>query len=168
MPRTLIMPPAPSTPTAVKAEQEFVKNLEEAIVRAAAEANAKLTPDCRFAFHLGEEPDIGENSRQLLADGMINWIGSSVPIVGPTGPFDPQFPVWVFRDRRGQTGERAVQSFDPHHRPIAAAGVRSPSFYGLAAQATGRNTGGAGHVFGRGLGFDAQHERSASPRRSKS
>ncbi len=119
---------------ACEPEPEFIRNVEDAIVRAVEEANAHLSDDCHFAFHLGEEPGIGQNSRLLLADGMINWIGSSVPIVRPTGPFDPQLPVWVFRDGSGKLVS-VLYNHSTHTIGSLTPGVRSPSFYGLAAQA---------------------------------
>lgn len=131
------MPPARST-HGVDVQEQFVKNLEEAVVRAVADANAQLTPGCRFAFHLGEEPGIGQNSRLLLADGMINWIGSSVAIVGPTGPFDPQLPVWIFRTGEGKPLS-VLFNHSTHTIGTLRPGVRSPSFYGLAAQASKKN-----------------------------
>ena len=114
--------------------------MEAAAVRAVADANAQLTPGCRFAFHLGEEPGIGQNSRLLLADGMINWIGSSVAIVGPTGPFDPQLPVWIFRTGEGKPLS-VLFNHSTHTIGTLRPGVRSPSFYGLAAQALEEKSG---------------------------
>jgi len=127
---------APSTTHAhgVQAEPEFVRTVENGIVRAVEEANSRLKDNCHFAFHLGEEPNIGQNSRLLLADNMINWVGSSVPILRPTGPFDPQLPVWVFRDSEGKLVS-VLYNHSTHTIGSLRPGVRSPSFYGLAAQA---------------------------------
>jgi hypothetical protein len=115
-------------------EPEFIRSVEEGIVRAVEQANAGLKDHCQFAFHLGQEPNIGQNSRLLLADGMINWVGSSVPIVRPTGPFDPQLPVWVFRDSDGKLVS-VLYNHSTHTIGSLRPQVRSPSFYGLAAQA---------------------------------
>ena len=115
-------------------EPQFIQSVEDATVRAIEEANAHLKDNCHFAFHLGEEPGIGQNSRMLLADGMINWIGSSVPILRPTGPFDPQLPVWVFRDGEGKLVS-VLYNHSTHTIGSLQPNVRSPSFYGLAAQA---------------------------------
>ncbi|HTU26407.1 MAG TPA: hypothetical protein VMF30_13460 [Pirellulales bacterium] len=127
---------APSTVHAhgFQAEPEFIKSVEAGIVRAVEEANAHLTDNCRFAFQLEEEPGVGQNSRLLLADGMINWIGSSVPIVRPTGPFDPQLPVLSFRGPDNQLIS-VIFNHSTHTIGTLRPGVRSPSFYGLAAQA---------------------------------
>jgi neutral ceramidase len=122
------------------AEPEFVRSVEAGIVQAVEQANAHLTDDCRFLFHLGEEPGIGMNSRILLADGMINWIGSSVPQVRPTGPFDPQLPVWSFRGADDKL-VAVIYNHSTHTIGSLQPGVRSPSFYGLAAQALGDKWG---------------------------
>jgi neutral ceramidase len=119
---------------ACQPEPEFVRSVEAGIVQAVEQANARLTDNCRFLFHLGEEPTIGQNSRMLLADGMINWIGSSVPIVRPTGPFDPQLPVFSFRGPDEKL-VAVIYNHSTHTIGTLRPGVRSPSFYGLAAQA---------------------------------
>jgi hypothetical protein len=133
---------APSTHHAhgVQAEPEFIRSVVSGIVQSVERANAALKDDCRFAFHLGQEPDIGQNSRLLLADGMINWIGSSVPMVRPTGPFDPQLPIWVFRDRDDHLVS-VLYNHSTHTIGSLQPGVRSPSFYGLAAQALEKQWG---------------------------
>ncbi len=122
------------------AEPEFVRAVEAGIVAAVEAANARLTDNCRFLFHLGEEPNIGMNSRLLLADGMINWIGSSVPKIRPTGPFDPQLPVWSFRGPDDKL-VAVIYNHSTHTIGTLQPGVRSPSFYGLAAQALGEKWG---------------------------
>ncbi|HEY1785021.1 MAG TPA: hypothetical protein VGG30_05700, partial [Pirellulales bacterium] len=115
------------------AEPEFVRSVEAGIVQAVEAANAHLTDGCQFLFHLGQEPGIGMNSRQLLADGMINWIGSSVPTVRPTGPFDPELPVLSFRGPDNRL-VGVIYNHSTHTIGTLRPGVRSPSFYGLAAQ----------------------------------
>ena len=124
------------------AEPEFVGSVVSGIVQAVEEANAHLADGCRFLFHLGEEPAIGQNSRMLLADGMINWIGSSVPIVRPTGPFDPQLPVLSFRGPADRLVS-VIYNHSTHTIGTLAGNVRSPSFYGLAAQALEEKFGAA-------------------------
>ncbi len=121
-------------------EPEFVRTLEAGIVKSVEEANAHLVDNCRFSFCLLEEPGIGQNSRLLLADGMINWIGSSVPIVRPTGPFDPQLPVFSFRDPAGKLVS-VIYNHSTHTIGSLHGNVRSPSFYGLAAQELGEKWG---------------------------
>jgi neutral ceramidase len=121
-------------------EPEFIRTLEAGIVKSVEEANAHLVDNCRFSFSLLEEPGVGENSRLLLADGMINWIGSSVPIVRPTGPFDPQLPVFSFRDPAEKLVS-VIYNHSTHTIGTLHGNVRSASFYGLAAQELGEKLG---------------------------
>ena len=127
---------APSTVRVhgAQAEPEFVKNMEAKIVEAVEAANARLTDDCRFLFHLGQEPDIGKNSRMLMPDGMISWGCSPDPAARPTGPMDPEFPVWVFRSGDDRLLS-VIFNHSTHTVGTLKPNVRSPSFYGLAAQA---------------------------------
>lgn len=120
------------------ADLGFTLRVQKGIVEAVKQAHAALSRDeCAFHFHLGREETVGQNSRQLLPDGRIYWIGRR-DFVRPTGPFDPELPVWAFRDRG--TGEqpgalRAVLfNHSTHTIGTIEPGVRSPSFYGLAAQ----------------------------------
>src|SRR5262245_52516707 len=46
----------------------------------------------QYSFRLGEESSVGQNSRQLLADGTVYWVGPRDDFVRPTGPFDPDPP----------------------------------------------------------------------------
>jgi hypothetical protein len=116
------------------AEPEFVRNVEAGIVQAVEQANAHLADDCRLLFHLGQEPNVGQNSRMLLPDGMISWGVSSDPLASPTGPFDPELPVWVFRGPSDKLLS-VIYNHSTHTVGSLRPGVRSPSFYGLAAQA---------------------------------
>jgi len=120
-----------------RAEPEFVENVVTSIVRAAEEANAHLADDCRFLFHLGQEPNVGSNSRLLMSDGMISWGNTNDPTARPTGPFDPELPVWVFRRPadRGNPLVSVIYNHSTHTVGSLRPNVRSPSFYGLAAQA---------------------------------
>ena len=94
-----------------------------------------------FRFRVGEESSVGKNSRLLLGDGTIYWVGSHADAVRPTGPFDPELSVLAFRRPDGSY-EAILFNHSTHtigsHRP----GVRSPSFYGLAAQAVEKERGG--------------------------
>ena len=59
----------------------------------------------------------------------------------PTGPFDPELPVLAFR--RADGGLQAVLfNHSTHTIGTLKPGVRSPSFYGLAAQALEKEKGG--------------------------
>lgn len=115
-------------------DETFSKRVQRGIVKAVTEANANLSKeDCRFYFHLGEEKTVGQNSRMLLGDGSIYWIGPRDTVVRPTGPFDPELPVLAFRD---STEKLLALIFNHSTHTIGThkSGVRSPSFYGLAAQ----------------------------------
>jgi len=76
----------------------------------------------------------------LLADNTIYWIGPRDDAVKPTGPFDPQLPVLAFYgpdDRlRG-----LLFNHSTHTIGTLRPGVRSPSFYGLAAQELEKDLG---------------------------
>src|SRR3954469_9809318 len=58
-------------------DEVFTKRLEDAIVKAVCEADAKLATggDAEFLFHLGEEKTVGRNSRLMLRDNTIYWVG---------------------------------------------------------------------------------------------
>lgn len=114
-------------------DERFVRRLEDAIVAAVVRANAKTVGDARFLFHLAEEKTIGQNSRLLLSDGSIFWVGPRDDAVRPTGPFDPELPVLAFR---GPGDELLAVLFNHSTHTIGTRkpSVRSPSFYGLAAQ----------------------------------
>ncbi len=127
---------APSTVRihGAQAEPEFIRTVEAGIVQAVEQANARLTDNSRFLFHLGQEPNIGANSRMLLPDGMISWGNSADPLARPTGPFDPELPVWVFRGSDDKLLS-VIYNHSTHTVGSLRPNVRSPSFYGLAAQA---------------------------------
>jgi hypothetical protein len=112
----------------------FSERLRDGIVQAVVQANARLEGgEAQFCFHLGEENTVGANSRQLLDDGRIYWIGSRDGFVRPTGPFDPQLPVLAFRSVDKQL-RALIYNHSTHTIGARSGNVRSPSFYGLAAQ----------------------------------
>ena len=112
----------------------FVATVRRAIVRAVTDANAALSPEeCRFFYHRGREDTVGQNSRQLLEDGQIYWIGPARGFVRATGPFDPELPVLVFRDA-AENLRAAIFNHSTHTIGTRQSGARSPGFYGLAAQ----------------------------------
>jgi len=127
---------APTTSTLHGYEREagFVQNVEDAIVKAVEQANAGLEGgEATMLYKLGEEKTVGANSRVLLSDNTIFWIGSMDDAVRHTGPFDPQLPVLAFRGAHDKY--RAVLfNHSTHTIGTRQPGVRSPSFYGLAAQ----------------------------------
>ncbi|MCX7887627.1 MAG: hypothetical protein N3B01_10305 [Verrucomicrobiae bacterium] len=135
---------APSTVTVhgYGRDEKFSQTVQRAIVNAVQQANRNLSADdCRLFFHLGREETVGQNSRQLLPDGMIYWIGPRDQFVRPTGPFDPELPVLAFRG--GDDRLRAL-IFNHSTHTIGARDLRkrSPAFYGLAAQELEAELGG--------------------------
>lgn len=135
-----------SAPSTVKVhgygpEEKFRKSLREAIVKAVSEAHANLRGDCRFEFGIGADYSVGENSRLLLADNTIFWIGSREDAVRPTAPFDPELPVLAFRGKDGKL-RATIFNHSTHTIGTLAGSVRSPSYYGLAAQDLERGKGG--------------------------
>jgi hypothetical protein len=118
----------------------FCRRLVDAIVKATEAAHASLA-DAGFSYRLGHEASVGANSRLLLKDGTIFWIGDRSDAVRPTGPFDPELPVLAFRGRDGSL-RAAIFNHSTHTIGTGKPGVRSPSFYGLAAQELEAELGG--------------------------
>ena len=118
--------------------EKFAGEVQRGIVKAVQDANARLDGGgASFYFHLGEEKTVGGNSRLLLSDGSITWLNVKAALdagARPTGPFDPQLPVLDFRGPDGKS--RALIFNHSTHTIGTRAGrdIRSPSFYGLAAQ----------------------------------
>jgi hypothetical protein len=125
---------APTTATVhgYQREEAFVKRVEDAIVAAVEQANGRLE-GATMLFKLGEEGTVGANSRVLLADNSIWWIGPMDDAVRHTGPFDPQLPVVAFRGDGGKL-RAVIYNHSTHTIGTRKGNVRSPSFYGLAAQ----------------------------------
>ncbi len=121
-------------------DEAFTRQVEEKIVQAANKANNRLAA-VTFLFQLGEESSVGKNSRLLLGDGTIYWVGSRDDAVRPTGPFDPELPVLGFRRGDGKF-EAILFNHSTHTIGTHKPGVRSPAFYGLAAQAIEKDRGG--------------------------
>ncbi len=135
---------APTTVTihGYRREEEFSRQVGRKIVEAAVAAWERRQP-AEFAFRLGEESSVGQNSRLLLEDGTIFWVGSRDDALRPTGPFDPELPTLAFRRTGGDGGLEAVLfNHSTHTIGTGTPGVRSPSFYGLAAQELEKEKGG--------------------------
>ena len=134
---------APSTVTVHGYERDelFCRRVQKAIAKAARDADAKLkTGDATFHFRLGDESSVGQNSRLLLKDNSIYWIGPRDDAVRPTGPFDPELPVLCFR---GANNKPLAVLFNHSTHTIGVRNSgRSPSFYGLAAQELEDDLGG--------------------------
>lgn len=122
-------------------DERFCRQLQKAIPEAVAAAQARLAPS-RFFYAKGEEKTIGQNSRLLLQDGTIYWIGPRSDVVRPTGPVDPQVPVLVFRSPEDNKLQAMLFGHSAHTIGGLKGGVRSPAFYGLAAQSLEEQYGG--------------------------
>ena len=133
---------APTTVTVhgYERDEAFTRQVEDRIVQATAKAVGRLAP-ATCLFRLGEESSVGKNSRLLLGDGTIYWVGPYDDAVRPTGPFDPELPVLAFRRRDGGL-EAVLFNHSTHTIGTRRPGVRSPSFYGLAAQELEKERGG--------------------------
>jgi hypothetical protein len=133
---------APTTVTihGYERDESFTRQVEDQIVQAAVAAAGRLARST-FLFRLGEESSVGKNSRLLLRDATIYWVGTYEDAVRPTGPFDPELPVLAFRRRDGGL-EALLFNHSTHTIGTHTPGVRSPSFYGLAAQALEKDKGG--------------------------
>ncbi len=118
----------------------FTKRVQEALVQAVTEANSKRAPS-RFWFGLGEEKGVGQNSRMLLGDGQIYWIGPRTNVVRATGPFDPELPVLAFRGEEDRL-QALLFNHSTHTIGARTPGRRSASIYGMAAQELEQQLGG--------------------------
>jgi hypothetical protein len=134
---------APSTVTVhgYARDEIFCRRVQRGIVAAVKQANDRLEGGtATLHFRLGEESSVGQNSRLLLADNSIFWIGPRDDALRPTGPFDPELPVLAFRDSAGRL-RALLFNHSTHTIGIRKPG-RSPSFYGLAAQELEDELGG--------------------------
>ena len=134
------MPPSTATVHGYHREEAFTHQVGDKSVDAAVAAQGRLRP-VRLRFRLGEESTVGRNSRLLLGDGTIFWVGPHDDVVRPTGPFDPELPVLAFAQPGGDL-EAVLFNHSTHTIGTIARGVRSPSFYGLAAQELEKERGG--------------------------
>ena len=122
--------------------EKFCARMQSAVFDAIQQANAKLPAGAgNLSFRLGEESSVGQNSRLLLADQTIFWIGPRDDALRPTGPFDPELPVLAFRNSAGKP-IATVFNHSTHTIGTRTGNVRSPSFYGLAAQELEQEVGG--------------------------
>jgi neutral ceramidase len=133
---------APSTMRvhAYDRDEKFCREVQRGCVQALREAQQRLT-DATFSFQHGQETTVGQNSRLLLGDGTIYWVGPRDDTVGPTAPFDPDLPVLAFRSPEGKN----LAVIFGHSTPTIGSlkpGVRSPAFYGMAAQRMEQDLGG--------------------------
>lgn len=135
---------APTTVTVhgYKRDEVFCKRAKDAIVSAVHAANEKLKTagTAELFFAVGQENTVGQNSRYLLSDGTIFWTGTKDDIVRPTGPFDPELPVFAFKQPDGKL--EALMFNHSTHNMGTRSNKRSPAFYGLAAQELEQELGG--------------------------
>jgi neutral ceramidase len=138
---------APSTVTihGYSRDDVFCERLKDAVLSAVSKANKKLKTDqnAQMYFWLGQESSVGQNSRLLLKDNTIFWIGPRDDVLRPTGPFDPELPVLAFKKADGSV-EALLFNHSTHNIGARRGGVRSPGFYGLAAQELEEELGGTG------------------------
>lgn len=121
-------------------DETFCRRVQEGILQAVAAAKDRLT-ETNFSFKLGKETSVGMNSRLKLEDGSIYWTGPRDDVVGPTGPFDPDLPVLVFRSPGGQL-QALLYGHSTHTIGALDSSKRSPAFYGLVAQQLEAELGG--------------------------
>lgn len=133
---------APSTCTVhgYARDEVFSKRAADGVVKAVEEAHARRV-EADFHFARGEESSVGQNSRLLLKDNGIFWIGPRDDAVRPTGPFDPELPVLAFRGRDGKP-VATIFNHSTHTIGTLKGGLRSPSYYGHAAQELEGGLGG--------------------------
>jgi hypothetical protein len=138
--------PSPAAAHAFGVSDVFRETLRRAIVQSVKDANARLEGgEATFYFQLSEENTIGANSRLLLEDGNITWLNPAreAGTTGkPTGPFDPQLPVLDFRAPDGKSRALIYNHSTHTIGTRAQRDIRSPGFYGLAAQELEREIGG--------------------------
>ncbi len=118
----------------------FSERVVRAIVESVSQAAASRG-EASFHFARGQESTVGQNSRLLLGDNTIFWIGDRKDALRPTGPFDPELPVLAFRDSANKL-RALLFNHSTHSIGTRKGGVRSPSFYGLAAQELEAELGG--------------------------
>lgn len=127
------------------ADQTFNRAIIQAFLEAIGKANKELEQGgaTQSYFALGEAT-IGQNSRLLMEDGSILWVPTIYKFGynRPTGPYDPQLPVLAFKDKQGKL-EAMVFNHSTHNINMPSpVPVRSPSFYGRAAQELEQELGG--------------------------
>lgn len=121
-------------------DAKFCAEVQQAIAKAVSDANNKLTPATFWFEHAGEAT-VGQNSRLLLADNTVYWVGARDDAVRPTGPFDSDLPVLAFRDTAGKN-LAVIFGHSTHTIGALTGNFRSPAFYGMAAQRMEKDLGG--------------------------
>jgi len=121
----------------------FCAHVKDAILSAVHTAMHKLedAQETKMYFWLGEESTVGQNSRLLMRDKTIYWVGPKEDALRPTGPFDPELPVIVFKRMDGNM-EALLFNHSTHNIGTRQSNKRSPGFYGLVAQKLEEELGG--------------------------
>ncbi len=133
---------APATVTihGYERDEAFIGNVKRSIIDAVGTADDDLK-NVNMSFWLGTESTVGQNSRLLLSDGTIYWIGPRDDALRPTGPFDPDLPVIMLK-KEDEGGGTLFFSHSTHNIGTRRPEAVSPGFYGLAAQELEEENGG--------------------------
>lgn len=143
-------------------DDRFCENLKKAIIAATSEAARRLDggDGIRMYFGVGREDTVGQNSRLLLQDGTIYWVGTREDALKATGPVDPELPVISFKRSDGRL-EALLFDHSTHNIGTRIGDARSPGFYGLVAQELERDLGGT--VLFLPGSFGSTHNLTLSP-----
>ena len=120
----------------------LISALNDAVFSAVSKANDLLQTSNKseMYFWLGQEATVGQNSRLLLSDSTIYWYGRKSDAIRPTGTFDPELPLIVFKSGDDILG--VLFNHSTHNIGARKSGVLSPAFYGLASQELEEEFGG--------------------------
>ena len=110
-------------------------------MQAAVKANSRLGPVRRSCSGWAKSRRSARTAGCCSATARSTGLAADDDAVRPTGPFDPELPVLGFRRRDGEF-EAILFNHSTHTIGTHKPGVRSPSFYGLAAQAIEKERGG--------------------------
>jgi len=124
-------------------DETIVKRLQDAIFLAVSKANNELekASNSQMYFWLGQELTVGQDIRLLLSDSTINWSDRKDDEIRPTWNVDSELPVISFRSDE-ENFEALLFNHSIHNIGSRKGGVRSPAFYGLAAQDLEEELGG--------------------------
>lgn len=136
---------APTTVTChgYSRDEVFCTRMKDSILSTVRTATNRLkgVNEAEMYFWLGEESTVGQNSRLLMEDDTIYWIGPRKDALRPSGPFDSELPVMTFKRTDGGM-EAFFFNHSTHNIGARQSGRRSPGFYGLAAQELEEELGG--------------------------
>jgi len=123
----------------------YCEALEAALIAAITEACEALNDpasEAEMCFAQSQEATVGQNSRYLLRDETIAWYAYRwEDVVRPTGPYDPDLPVIVFRRPSGEM-VCTLFSHSVHNIGALTPGAVSPGMCGLAGREVERSHGG--------------------------